>query len=104
VKNRKEILQKTLQNKYWIILVFFCIWMFFFDTNSIITHLQLNEEFNDLEKEKKIIKESISREKKEYNMLKKHPSMVEKLARERYYFKKENEDVFIIETQKKKNE
>ena len=104
MEKQKEILKKIFKNKYWIILVAFGIWMLFFDTNSIMTHIQLNKELSGLEEKKDLIKKTINKEKKEYEILKNHPSMVEKLARERYFFKKENEDVFLIETQKAKNE
>ena len=97
-------IQKFFQNKYWIILVIFSIWMIFFDSNSIITHYELNQELEAITLEKEFLKQTIKKEKKEYQQLKKSSFMMEKLARERYFFKKDNEDLFIIETIKQKND
>ncbi len=97
-----EIIQKLLKNKYWVILIIFAVWMFLFDSNSVFTHYELNKELKAVNQEKEFLKETINKEKKEYNRLKKYPSEMERLAREKYFFKRENEDVFIIETQKEK--
>lgn len=96
------IIQKIFDHKYWIIIFFFAIWMIFFDSNSLITHWELSQELYSISLEKEVLKAKINKEKREYNRLKKYPSEMEKLARERYFFKKPNEDVFIVETQKEK--
>lgn len=99
-----KFIQKIFQNKYWIILVIFSIWMIFFDSNSVITHYELNKELEAVNQEKEFLKETIKKEKKEHQQIKNSSFMMEKLARERYFFKKDNEDVFLIETTKQENE
>jgi cell division protein DivIC len=96
------IIQKIFDKKYWIIMFFFVVWMIFFDSNSMITHWELSKELHSIVQEKEVLKAKINKEKREYNRLKNYLSEMEKLARERYFFKKPNEDVFVIETQKEK--
>lgn len=85
-------------NKYFIIAVVFVVWMFFFDTNSFFVHQELNQEINELENNKNYFQNEITRDKEFLEKLKDEDEM-EKFARETYYLKKENEDIFIIEHQ-----
>ncbi|WP_339611112.1 septum formation initiator family protein [uncultured Planktosalinus sp.] len=87
---------KFLSNKYVIIAVVFIVWMFFFDTNSFFVHQELNQEINELENNKDYFQNEINRDKEFLEKLKDEDEM-EKFAREAYYLKKENEDIFIIE-------
>ena len=106
-----EIKQKTwirfISNKYLLILILFLIWMFFFDTNSFFIHNELNHDVNALEDNKEFYKEEIKNDKAFIEKMK-DSDEVEKFAREKYFLKKENEEIFIIEHQdsikNKKNE
>ena len=82
---------------YIIILVLFIIWMFFLDTHSWLIHHQLNKEINKLELQKEALEKVIKEDKKEIKLLN-NPDSLEKFAREKYRHKKENETIFIIET------
>ncbi len=83
-------------NKYFIIAIVFVVWMFFFDTNSFFVHQELNQEINELENNKNYFQDEITRDKEFLEKLKDEDEM-EKFARETYYLKKENEEIFIIE-------
>ena len=81
---------------YLAILFFFIIWMTFFDANSILTHHELNKEREKLNKQKQFLKREIEKDKKELQSL--YPEEgKEKLGREIYYLKHDDEEVFIIE-------
>ncbi len=54
-----------LKNTYVIILLFFIVWMVFFDSNSTLVHLELNEQINDLKKETQYFKNEIKKDNKE---------------------------------------
>jgi len=84
------------KNIYLVITSFFIIWMFFFDSNSVLIQWQLSSEIKDLEQEKNYLETEIERDKA---LLKKFSDSIEKerFAREHYFFKKPNEDIFIIE-------
>src|SRR5690606_36090171 len=79
---------KPFKNIFVFILLMFVVWMLFFDANSWLIHHELNSDIEDLEAEKEFYKKEIIKEEG-----------VEKLAREKYYMKQENEEIFIIEYQ-----
>ena len=47
------------KNIYVLILLLFAIWMVFFDSNSTLVHLELNEQINELKKETEYYKNEI---------------------------------------------
>jgi cell division protein FtsB len=94
-KNQKLIF-KIFKNIFVLIFVVFAIWMLFFDTNSFLTHLELNNEMDDLESEKEYYKREIQKDKKEIETLSNDQGL-EKFAREKYYMKRDNEEIYIIE-------
>ena len=85
-----------LTNIYVLILTVFVVWMFFFDTNSLLIHMELRKEIKKLEKQKEFLQEEIAKDKKVLDKLS-DPEELEKFAREQYYLKKKNEEIFIIE-------
>lgn len=89
---------KYLKNIFVIIFVVFAIWMLFIDSNSLMIHHELNEDISDLEDEKEYYNKEIEKDKKAIKGLSTEDG-IEKLAREKYYMKKDNEDIYIIEYQ-----
>ena len=87
---------KRFKNIFVIILVVFVIWMLFFDANSFLIHRELNKEMDALEAEKEYYKNEIEKDKKAIQELSTDEG-IEKLAREKYYMKKDNEEIYIIE-------
>ncbi|MFC7358269.1 septum formation initiator family protein [Jejudonia soesokkakensis] len=96
LKNKKWV--KWVANTYVIILICFLVWMLFFDTNSFLIHKELNEDINALEQNKEFYKGEIEKDKKFLEKMKDSTEM-EKFAREKYFLKKENEDIYIIENE-----
>ncbi len=96
---------KELRNKRWfgivsniyvLVLTVFVIWMLFFDTNSLMIHMELRKEIKRLEKQQDFLKEEISKDRKIIEKLS-DPKELEKFAREQYYLKKKNEEIYLIE-------
>jgi len=87
---------KPLRNVFLIIFVLFAIWMLFLDSNSYLIHRELNNDIDDLEAEKDYYKKEIKKDSKEIKELSTEEG-IEKFAREEYYMKRENEEIFIIE-------
>ncbi|AYW36178.1 septum formation initiator family protein [Capnocytophaga canimorsus] len=81
---------------YTIIILFFLVWMLFFDTNSYLTHRELNKEIYKLNKQKQFLEKEIEKDKKNLQILNTTEGK-EKLGRELYYLKREHEEIFIIE-------
>lgn len=87
---------KPFKNFYIVGLIAFVIWMLFFDTHSLLLHRDLNKDINALENEKKYYKSEMKKDNKAIKELSTDKG-VEKKARETYYMKKENEEIYIIE-------
>ncbi len=89
---------KILSNKFVLLILLFMVWMFFFDTNSYFIHHELDKEIKALEKTKEFYKEEIQKDKQFLEKMKDSEAL-EKYAREHYFLKKDNEDIYIIEDQ-----
>ncbi len=87
---------KFISNKYVLIIMLFIIWMVFFDANSFLIHNELDNDINALEDNAEFYKQEITRDKTFIQKMDDSDEM-EKFAREKYYLKKENEDIYIIE-------
>ena len=87
---------KFLTNIYVAITIIFLIWMIFFDLNSFLSHYQLNSEINELKEQKKNLEIEIEKDKKLIEYLKDMDNY-EAFAREKYYMKKKDEEIYIIE-------
>jgi cell division protein FtsB len=72
--------------------------MLFFDTNSILIHKELNDDIEALENNMEFYEGEIKKDKTFIEKMK-DSNEIEKFAREKYFLKKENEDIFIIEHQ-----
>ena len=87
---------KFLSNKYVWVLLFFCVWMMFLDNYSYFDHRVLNNEIDELENNKKYYQEEIKKDEENIKLLK-NPTQIEKYAREKYFMKKDSEDIYIVE-------
>lgn len=87
---------KHLLNPYIATTVVFVIWMSFFDDNSLLYHNELNQTLDENQNEINRYQIEIEKDKKDLKRLS-NPQNLENFARETYYMKKENEDVFLIE-------
>lgn len=78
------------------IVVFFLIYMAFFDQNNWLLQ---RERMGNLEKTKEnieFLKQESNKMEQELKGLINNPETIEKSAREKYYHKKDGEDVYII--------
>lgn len=88
--------------KYWLIGLTAIVWMSVFDSNNFIELIQLRREINSLEKKEAYYIEEITAAKKTQLELFSNIRNLEKFAREKYYMKKDNEDLFIFRESTKK--
>jgi cell division protein FtsB len=70
--------------------------MLFLDNTSYLEHRILNKQLNELEDNKKYYQDEIRRDNENIKLLK-NPDQIEKYAREKYYMKRDSEDIYIIE-------
>jgi cell division protein FtsB len=85
-----------LSNKYVWVLLFFSTWMLFLDNYSYFDHRILDNQIKELEDNKTYYQEEIRKDKENIKLLQ-NINHIEKYAREKYYMKKENEDIYIVE-------
>jgi cell division protein FtsB len=101
---RKINFIKLLLNKYVVVFVIFVLYLTFFDDHNLISRFQRNTEISKLENDLNFYKSEIQADRDEIYKLLNDSSYLEKYARENYYMRKSDEDVFIfrdsVETEK----
>lgn len=90
----KALIFKSWYNKYLLSLLLFLAWIAFFDKNNLYNQYKLSQKLDRLEIDKLSYEEKLSLAIKEREDLEKNK---ERYAREKYFVKKDNEEVFIIE-------
>lgn len=83
-------------NRYTVVFMLFLGWMIFLDNNSFLVIRELNEEIEKYEKQVTYYKAEYQKNNDYYNRLMKDKSEREKYARENYFMKKPNEEIFIL--------
>ena len=96
-------LLQLLGNKYLLAVAAFIVWMLFFDRNDVIAQYEYKSALNKLEEEKAFYVTEIAQVRKDLNELNTNLNTAEKFAREKYFMKKDNEDVFVIIRETKKD-
>jgi cell division protein FtsB len=76
--------------------MFFSCWLLFLDNCSYFDHLVLDRQIAELEENKVYYQEEIKKDENQIKMLQ-NSGQIEKYAREKYFMKRENEDIYIIE-------
>ncbi len=89
-------MKKLFLNKYFLVGTGFVIWMIFADQESIVVQYKLSKEIKSLEQQKRFYLEEIEKNKSSLDVLTNDTASLEKFARENYYMKKDNEDVFVV--------
>ncbi|MBF0596222.1 FtsB family cell division protein [Faecalibacter rhinopitheci] len=89
-------------NRYTVVSVCFIIWMIFFDQNSFITHQELDKQIRNLEMDEAYFRKNLENENEKLKMLIDNPAEIERIAREKFFLKKDNEDIFIIQEEPQK--
>jgi len=84
------------KNKYVIAILFFLVWILFFDQNNLLDRVGAIRKFQQMEKDKKYYLEKIKSDTKKLEELRTDRENLEKFAREQYLMKRENEDIFIV--------
>jgi len=85
-----------LKNKYLLTTIFLGVWILFFDKNDVSTQLELRKEVKDLQEERDYYFNEINTISYDLHELSTNPKTLEKFAREKYYMKRDNEDIFVL--------
>ena len=76
-------------NKYWIVMFIGVLIVGFVDENSFLKRIDYEFQIRDLKSQI----EDYSRQLRELN---RNPKAIEKIARERYFMKADDEDIFVL--------
>jgi cell division protein FtsB len=87
-----------LRNKYILATLFFIVWMIFFDPKDWSLISARREKLKELERSEKHLSRQIAETHHELGLLKTSAATIEKYAREKYLMKKDNEDLYIVNT------
>lgn len=91
-------LPKGLRNRYYVVLIVFVLFMLLFDKADFWTQYKLQRSIKNLEKDKVFYQNKLKEVQQERIDMENNK---EKFAREHYYMKASDEDVFVIEKVKK---
>jgi cell division protein DivIC len=87
---------KFTRNFYFLFTLFFLIWMLFLESNDLIDQFKLTMKLKNLQKQKTYYLEKIDEVNIERQELFSNMELLEKFAREKYFMKRKNEDIYII--------
>jgi cell division protein DivIC len=90
-------LPKGLQNRYYLVLIVFMLWILIFDKANVWEQYKLQRTIKRLESDKIFYQNKLKAVQQEKIDIERDK---EKFAREHYYMKANDEDVFVIEKKK----
>ena len=91
-----SVIPPLFKNKYFLSAVIFAIWMIFFDHNDLFLQRARATELSELEESKEYYREQIEKTREELKNIQSNTLSLERIAREKYLMKKDNEDLFVI--------
>ncbi|MDA3878999.1 MAG: septum formation initiator family protein [Prolixibacteraceae bacterium] len=78
------------------IILFFLIWMLFFDEYNWVRIQKDSNKLEALKEERLYLKNKIETDREQLHTLQSDQEALERFAREEYMLKKENEEVYVI--------
>ena len=102
-QKRISKLPPVIRSLYFIAGILFIVWMLFMDDNNLFNQYRRRHELSVLTEKRKFYIEQIDHTQKELSELTSNTATQEKFAREHYWMKRDNEDIFIIVKKQKTN-
>ena len=96
MKRFLRIAYRILRNKYILTFLIFFIWLLVFDRNNLIDRVKYIHKLNEMERQKEYYENRIEQDSRKLNELKTNSENLEKFAREQYFMKKPDEEIFVI--------
>lgn len=93
----KEILKK-FNNKYLIVTLIFAVVLIFVDQYNIFFQIKNFKKLRAAKQQIEFYDKEIENQQNILNNLHKDSAMMERIAREKYMMKRENEVIYVIET------
>ena len=83
-------------NKYWIVLIAGVLIVAFIDENSFYQRVKYQMQIRDLKAQIAEFKSQYDRDEAQLKELRRNPKAITKIARERYFMKADDEDIFVL--------
>ena len=87
---------RSVYFKYAVVCVIGIVLVGFLDDNSLWSHFKNIQHIEELAREKEKYNADFERDQAQIKELNKNPKAMEKIARERYYMKADDEDIFVL--------
>lgn len=87
-----------LKNKYFIVTAVFLVWVVFFAQYDIISQSRQRKELNEMNEKINYLEKEVERLHAEKVLLKTDSTTIERYAREKYFMKASNEEVYVFDT------
>jgi cell division protein FtsB len=82
--------------KYIVVTVIAVAWIGFLDENSVWNHLSNSLKIGQLADEIEMYNERYRHDQEQIHLLDSDPKAMEKIARERYFMKTDDEDIYVL--------
>lgn len=92
----KDLLRQLDKYKYILVLIIFLVFIIFLDNNNLIKLRKYKKELNTAKKQNEYYKQKIKEDSLEIQKLKRDKEQLELYARKTFFFKKDNETIFLI--------
>jgi len=83
-------------NKYWIVVIIGVLIVGFVDENSLLQHIRNRMAIRDLNTQIDDFNERYERDNAKLKQLRRDPKAITKIARENYFMKADDEDIFVL--------
>ncbi len=83
-------------NKYWIVVFLGVIIVGFLDDNSFLQRMEQEFQIRDLKSQIEEYNNRYETDSRQLRELNRNPKAIEKIARERYFMKADDEDIFVL--------
>lgn len=84
------------RNKYWIVIFLGVIIVGFLDENSFLRRMEQEFQIRDLKSQIEDYYSRYDNDSRQLRELNRNPKAIQKIARERYFMKADDEDIFVL--------
>lgn len=100
MKRLKKIVEELYRVpwlKYALVTLLAVVFIGFVDENSVWHHFKNKQQISELQEEIQRQTSQYNRDRQKIKMLEGNPKAIEKIARERYFMKEDDEDIFVFQ-------
>ena len=96
VKKYSLLVWRSQALKYAVVFVVGVLIVGFLDENSLWSHMKNRQRIDELQEEKARYNASYQRDQAQIRELNTNPKAMERIARERYFMKADDEDIYVL--------